>query len=325
MSKNKLNIDKIELEQDDYEYEKKIAEEERAKREEKEKQAAAAKAERERKEREAEKDRERQLEDEKRELLKLRSGLADENDSELTKKEEAYEKPTGMAAVANFWYHYKFAIVFSFIALCVVGFLFYTEATRKRDDLCVMVVTDNDLVNRQEEIEAFFEKYVDDLDGNGYVHVGVIEIQIGQNVDAVTRNTYSQKFMAQVQTGEAMIVLTDSHTPEEFMEVMNTELEKDFPGNKYINEQGFSFNSKVMSDELKYELMPNDVYMSIRTPVETIGMNSEDAQANYDESFEVYKKIVDDITARCEETDDKGLDTEPIIYENTSSSADESE
>lgn len=315
MAKKKIDIDKMELDKEDREYEEKLAEEEREKHRRLEEEKAAKEQERQRAEKNAEKERERQLADEKRELLKLRSGLADEEQSELTKKDAAYAKPTGKAAVANFWYHYKLVTIFSVMAVLIVSFLIYTEATRVRDDLCVMIVTDNDLTERTQELEEFFEQYVDDLDGNGYVHVGIITIPISQSLDLVSRSAYSQKFVAQVQTGEGMIVVTDSHTNEEYMELMNKELAADFPDNEYVNEQGFSFNSKIMAEELGYELMPNDVYMSIRTPVETMGMSAEEAEANYDESFVVFSRIVEDITARCRETNDPGLTTEPIEYD----------
>ena len=321
MSKKNINIDKMGLDEEDYEYEKKLAEEEQRKQKLIEEKAAEEEAALEKKEREAEKERQRQIDEVKRELLKLKNGLADEEESELTKKDDEYEKPHGWAAVSNFWYHYKTVVSISMVVAAIVGFLVYTEATRKRDDLCVIVVTDNDLTQRTEELESFFEKYVDDLDGNGYVHVGIISIPISQNMDEVTRNTYTQKFLAQVQTGEGMIVITDSHTRQDFMDLMKNDLSDDFPGNKYIDEQGFSFDSKVMAEELKYELMPNDVYMSIRVPQETMTLNKDKAQANYDESFEVFKRIVDDITARCEETNDPGLTTEPIKYDTDSSTA----
>lgn len=315
MAKKNINIDEMNVDEEDFEYEKKLAEEERLKKQQAEEKAAAEEAAREKRKREAEKERNRQIEEERRELLKMKSGLTSEEDSEFTKKDEAYEKPHGKAAVANFWYHYKFIVIFSFITLVVLGYLIYSESTRKRDDISVMVITDNDLTLRTEEIEEFFEKYTDDIDGNGYVHVGVIVINISRQMDTVTKSTYSQKFLAEIQTGEGMIVITDSHTSDEFMSVMKTDLDKDFPDNKYIDEQGFSFNSKVMAEEFNYELMPNDVHMSIRIPQDTMGLSKDEAQKYYDESFEIYQRIVEDITARCEETNDPGLTTEPVKYE----------
>ena len=249
MAKKNINIDEMNVDEEDFEYEKKLAEEERLKKQQAEEKAATEEAAREKRKRDAEKERTRQIEEERRELLKMKSGLTSEEDSEFTKKDEAYEKPHGKAAVANFWYHYKFIVIFSFITLVVLGYLIYSESTRKRDDISVMVITDNDLTLRTEEIEEFFEKYTDDIDGNGYVHVGVIVIPISRQMDTVTKSTYSQKFLAEIQTGEGMIVITDSHTSDEFMSVMKTDLDKDFPDNKYIDEDGFSFNSKVMAEE----------------------------------------------------------------------------
>ncbi|MBO4865362.1 MAG: hypothetical protein J5582_02160 [Ruminococcus sp.] len=315
MAKKNINIDEMNVDEEDFEYEKKLAEEERLKKQQAEEKAATEEAAREKRKRDAEKERTRQIEEERRELLKMKSGLTSEEDSEFTKKDEAYEKPHGKAAVANFWYHYKFIVIFSFITLVVLGYLIYSESTRKRDDISVMVITDNDLTLRTEEIEEFFEKYTDDIDGNGYVHVGVIVIPISRQMDTVTKSTYSQKFLAEIQTGEGMIVITDSHTSDEFMSVMKTDLDKDFPDNKYIDEDGFSFNSKVMAEEFNYELMPNDVHMSIRIPQDTMGLSKDEAQKYYDESFEIYQRIVEDITARCEETNDPGLTTEPVKYE----------
>ena len=55
--------------------------------------------------------------------------------------------------------------------------------------------------------------------------------------------------------------------------------------------------------------------MSIRIPQDTMGLSKDEAQKYYDESFEIYQRIVEDITARCEETNDPGLTTEPVKYE----------
>ena len=197
MAKKNININKMNIDSEDYEYEKKLAEEEKLKQKQAEEKAAAEKA-----KREAEKERNRQIEEERRELLKMKSGLTSEEGSELTKKDEAYEKPHGMAAVANFWYHYKFIIIFSSITLLVLGYLFYSEATRKRDDISVMVITDNDLTQRTAEVEEFFEKYTDDIDGNGYVHVGIIPIPLSNNLDAVTKNTYRNSWLRYRQARE---------------------------------------------------------------------------------------------------------------------------
>ena len=300
---------------DDYEYEKKLAEEERSRRLAEE-EKLREQAENEKKlERQREKEREKRIAQERLELLQLKNGVIDESQSTIKEEHEEKTKLKGMAWISNFWYHYKYMIIFvSFIAAVVI-FITYSEIKRERPDLTILMIADNGLAQRDKELEEFFEKYTDDTDDNGYVHVSVISVPLSPNSDYQTANANSSKFFAQLQAGDAMIVITDSNTDEEYKNLMDPTLSEDFPGNKYIDELGFSFNSRVMADELKYEYMPNDVHMSIRYPTKTMDLSLEESQENYDKSFVVFKRIVDDITQRCEESNDPGLETEPIKYD----------
>ncbi|MBO5449122.1 MAG: hypothetical protein J5994_07305 [Ruminococcus sp.] len=315
-AKNKISNDSPNLiNQDDYEYEKLLADKERERIKEYEKKQAEAENEQKRRIRQAEKEREKQIAKEKLELLQLKNGVINEDDATIREEHQEAVKLTGKAWLSNFWYHYKYVIIFSLLTAAVVIFLFYSEITRERPDLTVMMIADNGLSQRQTELEEFFEKYTDDLDGNGYVHVAVINIPMSPNNDYQTADAYSSKFFAQLQTGEGMIVITDSNTKDDYKSLMDSTLEERFPGNKYIDDLGFSFNSRLMADELKYEYMPNDVHMSIRYPVKTMDLSKEESQENYDKSFKVFKRIVDDVTQRCEESNDPGLENEPIKYD----------
>ncbi len=325
MSDKKISIDegRDAIPDDDYEYEKQLAEQERAIEEQRRQRQEELLAEQKRKERQAQKEREQQIAREKLELLQLKNGVIGEEEASI--KEEHHEKTklTGAAWVSNFWYHNKFIIIAAVFLIAVVIFLVYSEVTRERPDLTIMMIADNDLAQRTEELEEFFEKYTDDVDGNGYVHVTVIAIPISPRIDSITLNANTSKFYSQVQAGDAMIVITDSNTSEEYMALMDPTLEERFPGNKYVDEQGFSFNSKIMAEELKYEYMPNDVYMSIRFPVKTMEYSKKEARELYDKSYVVYERIVNDITARCEQTDDPGLETEPLKIKTETDSSSE--
>lgn len=52
---------------------------------------------------------------------------------------------------------------------------------------------------------------------------------------------------------------------------MTPELPKEFPNNKYVDDMGMSWNMEVMAKELNFENMPNDIHLSMRTPVKTLG------------------------------------------------------
>ena len=81
-----------------------------------------------------------------------------------------------------------------------------------------------------------------------------------------------------------------------------------------------SFNKidEDLFEELNFENMPNDIHLSMRTPVKTLGDSKETMQENYDKAFKVFKRIVDDMTEKAVEAGDKGLTTEPVHYDDSS-------
>lgn len=316
--KNRISVDdRSMMDDDDLEYEKKLAEEEQKRRKAAEAEEAQRQEDAKRRRREKEKAREKRIAEERLELLQLKNGVLDEENATIKEEHTEAVKLTGVKWLGNMWYHYKVLIIFIVCMAAALGYIIYSEVTRERPDLTIMMIANNDLADRSEELELFFEKYTDDLDGNGYVHVAVINMPMNPNNDVQINNAYDTKFVAQVQGGDAMIVITDSNTEFTYRAFLDPELEKVFPGNKYVDELGFSFNSKIMAEELKYANMPNDVHMSIRYPTETMSSSLEESQEKYDKSFTVFKRIVEDVTKRCEETNDPGLETEPIHYDDS--------
>lgn len=313
--KKNINIDNINLDDEDFQYEQKLAEQEQEKRRKLEQEKAEAEEKRRKAAREAEKQREQQLARERRELLQLKSGVISEEETTIKKEEHDEIKLTGLAWWSNFWYHNKVKVIVILAVVLVIGYSVFTAIHRERADLTIMMISNSGLDDHAAAIEEFFEKYTDDLDGNGYVHVEVIMIPMNPYGDMTILNANQQKFIAQIQIGEGMIVITDSNTEKDFAELMRDDLAEDFPGNKYIDELGFSLNSKIMAQEFGHENMPNDVHMSIRTPDESMEFSHEDAVKNYEDSYVVFKRIVEDITQRCEGSNDPGLDTEPIHYD----------
>lgn len=317
MSK-KSNFDSEEkklINEDDYEYEKMLADKERKRRE------ALENAEKQRlkQERDEEKAREKRINDERVELMKLKNGVIDNSDT-IKEEHEVIREVHGVEKVANIWYRNKMMIIFIVFLLIVAVYIAYTQLTKKKPDLTVMMIANNGLETRYDELQSFFEKYTDDIDGNGYVYVQVLIMPLNPNSNDIQMyTTYTSKFLAQLQTSESIIVITDSNTEDRFKEIMKTDLSKDFPGNKYIDELGFSLNMQIAADELKYENMPNDVHISLRQPIKTVGDSLEEMEENYKKSFKVFERIVNDLTKKAEETNDPGLKTEPIKYDESSS------
>ena len=242
---------------DDAEYERTLAQQRREAEERERQVLEQAEAERRERERQEEKERERRLAQERIELMKLKSGVIDESESSIKEEHDQIRELHGFEKVQNFFYHNKVWIIFTIFIIAVAAFIFIDAARREKADMTVLMIANNGLETRQEELEEFFEKYTDDLDGNGYVHVEVIMIPLNSHSDDYQQqNVNSTKFLAQLQGGESILVITDSNTDEEFKSIMTPELPKEFPNNKYVDDMGMSWNMEVMAKELNFENMP---------------------------------------------------------------------
>ncbi|WP_124101128.1 hypothetical protein [Ruminococcus sp. Marseille-P6503] len=296
---------------DDYEYEKRIAEEEQNKRRAEEEEYNAALEKQKKIDRQQREERDRRIAQERIELMKLKNGVISE--SETIKEEHQQARQLhGVEKLSNFWYHNKIWILFAAFIIVVVGYITYDTLTREKPDITVMMIADNGLQLRTDELEAFFEKYTDDLNGDGEVHVSVLSLPLNSSTADTMQQGYQSKFLAQLQSSECIMVITDSNTEPDFQEIMKSDLSDDFPGNPYIDEYGLSLNFKFLSEELKFEYMPNDVHLCLRIPIKTVSDSLEEMQESYDTNFRIFSRIVEDLTERAQETNDPGLSTEPV-------------
>lgn len=326
------NKNKALLDSDDYEYEKQIYDKQKQQEQELEAKRAALREERKRREKEEKREHERQLAKERIELMKHKGEAQNSDGGEDTKASEEQPEVSGedtssnkkksvVKKADNFFYHNKWWLGMLAIILCVAGFILYNELTRKRPDLVVYMICDNDLQQRQQPLEEFFEEYVDDIDGNGYVHVEVQIIPLDRSLHDQTQMDNNTMFLTQLYSTKNMLVITDSNTDDYYMEIMDSTLKSKFPGNKYVDERGFSLNMKQVADKLEFENMPNDIHISIRQPVATVDDSLETAKKNYDINFKYLEKMINDLTQKAEESNDPGLTTEPKKKDNSSSVA----
>ena len=296
---------------EDYEYERSLAEQARERQRALEEAERRAEEERAAREKEERKQRDKRIAQERIELMKLKNGVIEESET-IKEEHEAPKELHGKEKIVNFWYHNKIWILFAAFIIGVVTFILVDEFTRVRPDMTVMMIANNGLAYRQDELQTFFEKYCDDLNGDGQVKVSVMMMPLDPNSkDYQTQSGYQAKFLAQIQLPNDIMVITDSNMESDFITLFKNDLSKDFPGNKYIDERGLSLNFKFLAEELKFENMPYDVHLSMRTPITTMSGSLEEMQKSYDSAFIVFERIVNDLTKRAAELNDPGLDTPP--------------
>ena len=304
------------LDKSDYEYEKKIYEDEKRRQQELEAKKQAAIAARKKREKEAIKERERQLARERIELMKKKN-TEDSTLQESGQEEDAQEaqetavKLSPKKKIQNFIYLNKWWLILAGFVVFIAAFIIYHQLQIKKADLTVMMIANNGLTTKEKELEELFEEYVDDSDGNGYVHVNVIVMPLDPPSNSQDQKDTRSKFLANLYSTESMLVITDTNTEYQYLEIMDHKLSEKFPGNKYVDEIGFSLNMQLVADKIGYKDMPNDVHISIRQPVATVEDSLETAKKNYDTAYKYLEKMIKDLTQKAKDSGDPGLSTPP--------------
>ena len=310
---------------EDFEYEKELARKARLAEEDKEKARELEEKERAKAERERERAREQQLAKERVELVKMKSGVIEHSDA-ISETPDTTRKAQGFEKVTNFFYHYKIPVIFAVAAIIAVVYMIYDSVTRKKPDMTVIMIANNGLEFRTEELSDFFEKYVDDRNGDGEVYVQVIACPLNPNSTDMSQTSNQAKALAQLQTAENLFMIVDSNTDPDFLDVLYHEFPQDYSDNKYMTENGLSLNFKFFANEIKYESMPYDVVLGMRAPIKTVQDSEEKMQENFDRDVKVFEAIADDLAKKAEETGDTGLETPPakIAKKDDSSSSSDS-
>lgn len=244
---------------------------------------------------------EKQLENEKVELVKLKTGVIDESD---IIKEEVSEpiKLSKKEWLKNFWWHNKIIIIVVILAAAVVSYITYDTLSRVKPDLKIIMTVNNGLVNRTEEIENYFERFCTDLNGDGEVKVQVLSAPLTDDTDDYVQiQQYQEVYLANMQTGEVIFILTDDKTDtdiysENESDNLLSDLSSEFKDNEFVNNKGLALKGDYIEDVFKYHTnYPQNIYLGMRKPTKTLKDSKEDMQKNYDEAFKIFKSMSEDI------------------------------
>ena len=223
----------------------------------------------------------------KRELLKLKQGLISEDDSRLLTEEREkvrFEKPTGRAAVSNFFYHYKIHIWVAVFFLTIVGFLVYFTLSAEKADIKILIIADSEEASmffaiEAEGFERAIENYTPDFNGDGNIHAECMVVDLTTKMGEIQRDpnvVYGNrvKLFGEVQRGEAVIYVGNKQAlegiPGEGMKLEDfyINLKEYFSDFNNPNADGVFFKIKGSSLESVADFervpLPEDLYLAIR-------------------------------------------------------------
>lgn len=235
---------------------------------------------------------EQKLRREKIEMMKQKQGIEEEQPLEDSDDEEPV-KMSFWKKVENFWYHYKWVTIITAVVVLFGGYMIYDLVTKVEPDLTIVATPDNGISYRGEELENFFEGFCDDVNGDGEVYVSVVFAPL--DPDSVGDN-YSQanqsKLFSTLSSARCVLVLSDDSSDFSLENVAFEEL-SDTIDSQYVSGTRLSLDSPLVKEAINWAQMPQDMYISMRTPVKTLNDSQEDMQKTCDIAQDFLKRLAE--------------------------------
>lgn len=307
---------------DDYEYEKQAADEERKKREAVEEKRRQTEEDLRKKQRAAQKAREDQLAKDRLDLMKMKAGIADE-DEQIKEVHSETRELHGWEKVANFWYHEKTWVILGAFIAAVLAYIIIDTVRRVKPDVEILFICDN-VAAQDETLELLADRiaeYTPDLNGDGQVNVSIISCPLNPTKYDMLYTANSQKFYANIQLAKMIMVITDSNTAENIQEALSSDLPDLIPGNPYVDDKGLSLNFKFLADDINCPDMPNDMHLCLRAPIDTMGSSADEMREYFDDDLEILAAFANALAERAEAENDPGLSTEPTPLDSSDGTA----
>ena len=268
---------------EDIEFERELREQEREEKELREKLEAERRETEEKERAEYEKN----LQDKKIELVKLRQGVIESSDVVKEVHEEPQKLTLGQK-ISGVWYRSKWLIIFIVVVAAAFAYIIYDSATAVQPDFTVLAISDDTaLYYRTVELEEFIESFADDINGDGKVNVMIYNISTDYS-DATMASSNQVQLMSQLMTGENVIVVSDN---EELPDFEFIDFRERFPDDERITERGFLLSSPLAKEKLKWEAMPDSLFIGIRSPEKLLATAKEQMQAHVDDATPVFERI----------------------------------
>ena len=172
--------------------------------------------------------------------------------------------------INNYWYYYKWYVIGGAFLLFALTIVLTQSLTREKYDVSVIWAMHGYVEEPYlEAMEEEFEKYVDDIDGNGEVNVRIILITYtsdGAMLNSDVELAMQQKLVTQLSAGDVYIVVADGASYDGYMTKLDAfeDLEDDYPDNDKID--GFKYYLKdtaIAQNELLKEVIGEDTFMVI--------------------------------------------------------------
>ena len=295
MNKNEQQDDKLHISKSVFQTSREMQEkaEEQARKRNEEIQRKYA--EKQKKAREA---RDKRLEEERLELLRLKTGVITESE---TIHEEVPEEihQTFWQKVGSFFYLNKWWLGMGAVFTAIAVFFVVSLATKPRPDMVVLLIGNNQALGEESHIDKYFESFTPDNNHNGKKLVSVYYIPYTGNERADFANSVPTKLSAELQSAESVIVIGNELigevvTPEDTF----TDISSRYHNNEHVKKYKFMLSDTDFAEKIGVspESVTSDWFMAIRKPQALIYSDEEDMKKTFDKDIEVFDAVVNDLS-----------------------------
>lgn len=288
---DKLHITKSVF-QTSKEMQQKAAEEERQRQEELQRKL-------EERRKKAAEERDKRLEEERRELIRLKQGITNENDT-IREEAEKEVKQTFFQKIGSFFYLNKWWLGIGTIFAAIAVFLIINFAGKPRPDMEVIVIGDNYRLGYESRIEDYLSSFAEDYNNNGEVFAMINYIPYTGDDKKDYANGVQTKLTAVLQADEAVILIGNSKAAEILnVEDTFTDLTALYPDNKSVNVDKFMLSNTDFAEKIgiEKEKITDDWFIAIRNPKNLAFANEKKMQEIYDRDFKVFDAIIRDLSS----------------------------
>lgn len=232
------------------------------------------------------------------ELMRLKQGVITKSDRIHEETESKPKLPLGKK-ISNFFYHNKWWLGITCVLVLLFGYMAYQEITKVDPDFVVMVLTDNEqLQKKSQALQAYFESFIADENGDGKKVVSIYCIPVTDDIDDMDYYTgNATKLSTQMQMADGVMLLTDAKANDYISdEDTLVNLETLYPNDSHVREYGYYLRYTDFAQKIGYTdgKLDRDLCISLRIPKKTYD-SLEEMQENYAIAENVLQQVMADL------------------------------
>ncbi|MBP3747436.1 MAG: hypothetical protein J6I47_08235 [Ruminococcus sp.] len=242
----------------------------------------------------------KRIREEKLELLRLKQGLIEESDTIHEVKEEKVEMSFGKK-VSNFFYHNKWWLGIGTLFAFITVFLVYSLVTKPSPDMVVLIIANNEELGEMSEVKDYVESFVDDFNDNGKTEASIYYIGYSDNEYRNYATGTDGKLTAQLQSADSVIVIGSDKldmlmSPDPASSFID--LSQIYPDNPHVKGYKFMLSGTPFAERINLDpkYITDDLYIAVRTPVDLLYASHKDMEKTLEKDWEVFEKIVADLS-----------------------------